>query len=796
MLLMHGTAMAQIESIQRQDSGVTAPLPQKRDVEPPLSASAPDTTGIWFHVRHDDLPRARDELERLRREHPGWQPPEELMAAVSGVAPTSAVVDVYGKNVGRAESAISTRGAQPKDFAAIAATIQARRDTNAGERMARAFLTANQPLLARPWFERAATWAKPNSKPHVAAVSGLINAECQAGAWQDAERHVKALAPGPARDGAARILADLATAAAQSAAKSGDWAGAEQLASIAESNGPSRVRTDLGWVALDGNDHSRAAALFATGQATEESRYGRILALSHPDSDLTALTSACAPQDRSERATTACGDAFAARTLTAYEAKDWSRVVDLDATVRMLGLPRNDVRLLAGWSHYRLGDNDRALQDFDAVAATEPSAADGIIQTLMASGRIDALAARAATGTPAFKAAYHKQVGELALIRKRIRTAAAIDVPGTEGIEGYSATVGIFTRDKTGASGADLISWKGASLSASVVADQQKWSIGVDTGYLHTGMPSPTAPIGLLLPSPIAADPGVALTMPWVQWETEGLDHAYAVTVGTTPIGGAVGALPAISASAERNWDSVIAKAILRAVPRYDSLLAMAGLRDGATGTTWGRVVEIGPEAGAILLLNQQWSLSGGVSIASLKGHNVADNTHVSANLSLTYEFKPDGFDYVRVGPAYGFEHYARNENFFTIGNGGYYSPAQAHSLGGFVDFLTTEGQTWQVGGRITAAWQHSVEESARRLPLTNDLSRFAGITQSQFGTDSVLRGSVLLSSRLIFGAYGRVTYSPSGRDMAAGMTLTVPFTARTAVFSSDLPHFADRSWP
>ena len=223
----------------------------------------------------------------------------------------------------------------------------------------------------------------------------------------------------------------------------------------------------------------------------------------------------------------------------------------------------------------------------------------------------------------------------------------------------------------------------------------------------------------------------------------------------------------------------------------------MSGLRDGATGTVWGRVVEIGPQANAIVLLNSAiFPISGTVSASAITGRDVANNDHIATAWSLTYEIHATGFDYVRVGPSYAFDHYRRNENFFTVGNGGYYSPDVGHSLGGFVDFLTNQGRSWLVGARLNAAYQYSNESAAAVFPLTDNGNRFAGITQSQFGTDSTIRAAALIGPHVILGAFGRVTYAPSGRDMAAGLTLAIPFGGRTGLFSGDLPHFADRSWP
>jgi hypothetical protein len=213
----------------------------------------------------------------------------------------------------------------------------------------------------------------------------------------------------------------------------------------------------------------------------------------------------------------------------------------------------------------------------------------------------------------------------------------------------------------------------------------------------------------------------------------------------------------------------------------------MAGQRDASTGESWGRVVEIGPQLGGILLADKDISVSGSVAYGSLQGHDVASNDHVAATLSASYSLHVDGFDYLRVGPSYAYDAYSRNQFFFTPGYGGYYSPQASHAPGLFTDFLTDQGQSWLVGGRVNGSWQYSRQAAE---------ASFAGVTQTELGTDTTLRGAVLLGRSIILGAFGRVTISPSGRDKAAGLTLTVPLEGREGLFADDLPRFIDRAWP
>ena len=789
-------AFAQVESIQRSGQSIGTPPPVKRQVEPSTNVDV-DTSGIWYHVRREDKASAQTELDRLRTENPRWSVPRDLASAIENIGrPTAAApTDRYGLRVNAAEAAVRAGKNSPRELSSLSDEARRRKDSNGAERIGRALLDTGAPAPAREWLQRAFDWAKAGSPQQAAAANSLVKAEAALGRWDDAGKRVAALS-GDARMQAAQILGNSAGVAAEQAAKSKDWTATERLARIAEANGVSRVRTDLGWVALDAGEGARAAAAFAAGPQTEESRYGLILALARPDGDLEALTKACAPLDRSTRATIACGDAFAARALAAYEAKAWQVVIDLDARADKLDLRRGGTRLLTGWSYFRQRDYTNALKAFDEASLTEPDAADGIAQSLIASGRVGELEARAGAGDARLLAAYRAQMGPLALIRQRPLLARTLEAPGTTGIDAPQAFVGAIARDKTGSSGADRIAWQGASVAASTVLGAQRFSLGVDYGRLRIGAPAPFTQVGSARPSAVAPLRAATLAMPWARWDKEAVDAAYTVNVGTTPIGGAVGAVPVAAISAERNWSNLIGSVSLRAAPRYDSLLAMAGQRDGATGTTWGRVVEIGPQAGLIYLVNENVSLSVSAAGSVLRGRGVADNSHIAATASLTYELAVPGFDYVRIGPAYGFDHYRRNQFFFTLGNGGYYSPDQSHSIGGFIDFMTQQGRGWLLGGRLTAALQHSRESAAPRFPLADDVTRFNGITQSQFGTDSVVRGAALVSPHVILGAYGRVTYAPSGRDMAGGLSVSFPFGGRVGLFASDLPRFADRSWP
>jgi hypothetical protein len=711
-----------------------------------------DTTGVWYHLRHNNRPAAHAELDRLKDEHPDWQPSQDLLQALAGKtkAPAKSVADqdAYTRRLDAAESAIRGNHIDPKAIESLAAEMRPRHDASGAERIGRALLDHDRPELARGWMERAVGWSRPGSQLHKDAAASLARANEAIAHSQIAE----------------------AEGAARRAAAAGHWSLAEQLASIAEAGGSSRIRTDLGWAALDANEPARAAGYFAAGRQNEESRYGRALALSRFQANPDLLAVACGPEDRSERTATACGDAFAAQALAAYNDGHWDQVLALDARARALGLARPGTGVLAGWSLFRKSDYEGALQRFDA-AASDPSAAEGIAQSLIALGRYDELKTRSAA-MPALAEPYRKQVGDLALLRQRPALAASVDAAGTAGIEEIpSLTAGFYDRDKSGGMGADKIAEQAAAVTLKTVLGQDILSAGLETAWVRNGLSADNA----------------TLATPWMKWERQAVDSDLSATLGSSPIGGAVAALPAIGVAGEKDWSSVIGTAAFKVSPRYDSLLSMAGQRDVATGNRWGRVVEIGPQIGGILLAEKDISVSASLAYGRLEGHEVAGNDHAEANLSGSYSLRLDGFDYLRLGPFYAYDAYGRNEFFFTPGYGGYFSPQASHALGLFADLLTDQGKGWLVGGRVSGAWQYSRQAAE---------ASFGGITQTELGTDSTLRGGVLLGHSVILGGFGRITISPSGRDKAVGVTVTVPLSGREGLFADDLPHFIDRAWP
>lgn len=161
---------------------------------------------------------------------------------------------------------------------------------------------------------------------------------------------------------------------------------------------------------------------------------------------------------------------------------------------------------------------------------------------------------------------------------------------------------------------------------------------------------------------------GVGLDLAY-QWDPLKLD------VGSTPLGftrrnilGGVEWAPHLT-------NRTVLRLTLERRAKDDSLLSYAGTRDPGTGIRWGGVTRSGGHA------NLEFDLGGGVNAYAggggqyLKGSNVQDNTEIDAGAGGSFRLMRTETGDVRVGTDLVYFGYKNNLRFFTLGQGGYFSP-------------------------------------------------------------------------------------------------------------------------
>ncbi|HLO76696.1 MAG TPA: cellulose synthase subunit BcsC-related outer membrane protein [Magnetospirillum sp.] len=306
-----------------------------------------------------------------------------------------------------------------------------------------------------------------------------------------------------------------------------------------------------------------------------------------------------------------------------------------------------------------------------------------------------------------------------------------------------------------------------------------------------TGMATPGTDLGKRFAAETSSPlPETDIVFPIVSVRHESDDWTTSAKLSSTPMGGPISPRPVGSVAATHYGSSTILDGRLFAEPVVASMLSYTGTRDPVTGQYWGRVVDQGAGAQATFLLGERTSLAFGGEGAYLQGQDVADNYRVNGRVDAAYDFRPDGFDHLRVGPFVSYSHFDRNLSHYTYGHGGYYSPDSDVREGLLVDALTAEGRPWQVEMKTSLALGQVQEASSPRFPVGGGGGAdYAASSSNGINSEISLRASALVSEQLILSGFGRYQAAPQYTDMAVGAFLTVPFSPRGGVFSADLPN-------
>jgi hypothetical protein len=221
---------------------------------------------------------------------------------------------------------------------------------------------------------------------------------------------------------------------------------------------------------------------------------------------------------------------------------------------------------------------------------------------------------------------------------------------------------------------------------------------------------------------------------------------------------------------------------------RKDSMLSFVGLTDPGSGVRWGQVIENGTEGRGSLKVGSGWTLSGHVRLAHLSGYNVAKNARLSLSVGGAYDVPVGGFRYVTVGPRYAFDHFRRNLEGFTFGQGGYFSPDRLHRFSLAADFETVRGRDYLLRGSVSAGWQIMRTASRRLYPLSGQGDRIPGEKRTGMTAGLRLSGVYRVAGGLFVGARARADTAPGNRSYGGDFFLKWSFGSRHAALATDLP--------
>jgi hypothetical protein len=260
------------------------------------------------------------------------------------------------------------------------------------------------------------------------------------------------------------------------------------------------------------------------------------------------------------------------------------------------------------------------------------------------------------------------------------------------------------------------------------------------------------------------------VTTPAIIIEKEG-SQGYTLTVGTTPLGGAVA--PTIMGRVRYGPGPWIVR--LHRLPVRESILSYTGLDDPYTDSSFGRVTKSGFELEANGSPASDWwaSLRGGFDYYD--GVNVVGNSAVHATLAMGKASKLDSAE-LSLGFFLSAMSYDKNSNHYTYGHGGYFSPSLFYVGGPTLRYRTLLCEGFLGDLQMSVNYFHSETETARRYPLSNDPSAstqvFEGDEDSGVGYSMVFEGLKLLTPNVAAGARTKFSESAEYSEWYAGVTL------------------------
>ncbi|SFF91913.1 Flp pilus assembly protein TadD, contains TPR repeats [Novosphingobium sp. CF614] len=190
---------------------------------------------------------------------------------------------------------------------------------------------------------------------------------------------------------------------------------------------------------------------------------------------------------------------------------------------------------------------------------------------------------------------------------------------------------------------------------------------------------------------------------------------AVQIEAGTTPIGMGKTKPAFRAAVTPKLSENVRASAFAERKPVADSIVSYAGTRDPVTGERWGQVMRM---AGGLGL---SYDRDGSGVYAEgryyrFDGTNVSKNTGFEANVGGYLRAHRGEHSALTVGLNVNYQRYDKSQNYFTFGNGSYFSPQSFISVGFPVNY-TMENDRLDARAAFTPGFQSYSQDQSPIYP-------------------------------------------------------------------------------
>ncbi|WP_395337355.1 cellulose synthase subunit BcsC-related outer membrane protein [Novosphingobium sp. BL-8H] len=186
--------------------------------------------------------------------------------------------------------------------------------------------------------------------------------------------------------------------------------------------------------------------------------------------------------------------------------------------------------------------------------------------------------------------------------------------------------------------------------------------------------------------------------------------------VGTTPVGMGKTQVAFRAAVTPKVTQNLRATAMVERKPVTDSVVSYAGARDPVSGRLWGQVMRTAGGGG--LSYDEDGSgVYGEGRYYRFRGTNVAHNNGFEANVGGYLRAYATPHATLTVGLNVNYQAYDKSQNYFTWGNGGYFSPQSFISVGFPVNY-TMEDDRFDLHASFTPGFQSYSQDASPLYPI------------------------------------------------------------------------------
>ncbi|MGA9703939.1 cellulose biosynthesis protein BcsC [Pseudomonas sp.] len=311
---------------------------------------------------------------------------------------------------------------------------------------------------------------------------------------------------------------------------------------------------------------------------------------------------------------------------------------------------------------------------------------------------------------------------------------------------------GLSVRSNNGEKGLSKITDVEAPFEARMPVGDNTVALRVTPVHLSAGSVSDDASSrfgGGKLTSPrTQTDTGVGLAVAF-----ENPDEGLKADVGVSPLGflyntivGGVSVSRPFEANSNFRYGANVSRR-----PVTDSVTSFAGSQDG-DGYKWGGVTANGGR-GELSYDNQKLGVYGYGSLHQLMGNNVDDNTRMELGSGIYWYLRNNQRDTLTLGVSASALSFKENQDFYTYGNGGYFSPQRFFSLGMPIRWAQSFDRfSYQVKSSVGV--QYIGQDSADYFPGHKDLGeqKYESSSKTGVGYSFNAAAEYRLSSRFYLG--------------------------------------------